>query len=170
MAALDMQTAELPDPDTLEPVPPGEYMVEIVASDVVLTKAGDGERLSLTLNIVGGNYENHKIFDNINFRNPNEIAERIGKQTIKAICQAVGFEGHLEDSTALHGVPLLARVVIDDKNPNYKPKNVVKGYRAAQQSAPPPRSAAPAAKPKSAPAARAPAAAPTKAGGMPWKK
>lgn len=167
MASMNLNTDDLPEPDSLEPVAAGEYLCEITDSDVAMIKSGKGQMLNLTMQVLNGPMAGRKIWDRINFQHSNEIAQKIGQQTVKAICKAVGFEGHLEDSTALHSVPLLVRVEIEDKDANYRPKNIVKGYRMAAQARPAPAQSQPAAT-----AARpAPAAAPAKAAGaMPWKK
>ena len=166
---IDVDAIETDDRSSLEPVPAGSYVVQIIESDVAATKSGGGLMLKVTLEVYEGPYANRKIWDNINFQNQNEVAQRIGQQAVKAICHAVGFGGALtnERLIELHGIPLRARVAIEtDESSQYAPKNVVKRYSPAEvgqaTAAPVPRQAAQAPR-QAAPAARqaAPAAAAT---------
>lgn len=168
MATLNLNTEDLPEPDSLEPVPAGEYLVEIIESDALQTKAGNGERLAITFEVIDGEFRGRKIWDGISYRHSNPKAQEIGQKQINALCRAIGFSGHLEDSTQLHGTPLVVRVIVGQDDPQYRPKNIVKAYKAANEApapaAPPARAAAP-----TATQAR-PAAAPAAAASRPWKR
>ena len=167
MATLNINVKDLPEPDSFEPVPAGEYLVEIIESDAVQTKSGNGERLTLTLEIIEGEYRGRKIWDGINYLHSNPKAEQIGRKQINALCRAIGFEGHLEDSTQLHGQPLVVRVTLEQPDPAYAPKNVVKAYKPAD--APP--APAPVQQTRAAPqTTQARQAAPAAGGKMPWKR
>lgn len=155
MAQMNINTADLPDQDRFEPIPAGKYAVQIIESDSVALKTGNGESLNITLEVIEGDFAGRKVFDRLNYLHTNQIAQRIGQQGMKSICKAVGFEGHLSDSEVLHGIPLVAKIVIEQKDQNYEPKNVVKGYEAiggsqpasqpsAQQQQPAPSAARPA--------------------------
>jgi hypothetical protein len=168
MATLNLNTEDLPEPDSLEPVPAGEYLVEIIESDAVQTKAGNGERLAITFAVIDGEFRGRNIWDGINYRHSNPKAQEIGQKQINALCRAIGFSGHLEDSTQLHGVPLLVRVIVEQDDPQYRPKNVVKAYKAANEA---PAPAAPSARAAAPAATQArPAAASAAAASRPWKR
>lgn len=137
--------------DSLEPVPAGTYGVEIVESDVVETKSGSGRMVKLTFKIMEGPCEGRQIWDNINFRNDNETAQRIGQQALAELCAACGHRGPLEDTEVLHGVPLKIRVKIEpDKSGQYGPQNRVQRYMPYDAASAPKR--APAAQQQSKPA------------------
>ena len=169
MASMNLNTEELPEPEYMDLglLPRNRYRCEIVESDTAVPKTGRGEALNLTMEVMEGAFTGRKIWDNILYSHPSENAQKIGQRQIKSICNAVGFAGQLEDSTQLHGVPLMVRVGVE-KDPKgvYADKNVVKSYSpvegAQATNAPAPRQAAPAAR-QTAPAARqsAPAAAAT---------
>lgn len=161
MASMEFDTTAAPDPDNFDPLPAGSYEVEIVESDVVAARSGNGTMLKITMAVIGGEYAGRRIWDNINFQHVNETAQRIGQQRVKSICNAIGFEGVLEDSTQLHGVSFMCRISLEN-DAERGPQNRVKSYSAAnqQQSAPPPKPVAPAprpATPQSRPAPAAPA-------------
>lgn len=154
--------------DSLEPVPPGVYVAEVVESDVVQTKNGAGHRVTLTLRITEGPCEGRQIWDGINFQHANDVAQRIGQQQLAELCAAVGLRGPLEDTNDLHGIPIRIKVKMSKPQEGYDQKNEVSRYMPIDGAAP----AAPAARPAANATTRQPSAAPAKAagGGMPWKR
>jgi hypothetical protein len=118
----------LPAPDNFEPLPAGNYVVEVIGSDVVDTKTGLGRQMKLTLKVVEGELEGRRIWPNIMVRHQNETAQRIGQQVIASLISAAGI-GPIDDTEELHGIPIIARVAIEtDKNGQYEPRNTVKGF------------------------------------------
>jgi hypothetical protein len=127
VANLDGFNAAEVEPDAgFSVLPAGEYEVVIVDSKMQPTKAGDGKLLKLTLQVVSGPEQNKKLFDQLNTQNPNEIAQKIGRAALSAICRAVNVLTP-KDSAELHMKPLRAKVVIKD-DPAYGKKNEVKAY------------------------------------------
>jgi hypothetical protein len=129
--------AEVPEDNrSFDPLPMGDYLCQILESDVVKTKAGDGEILKLTLEVVDGPYERRRIFETLNIRNPNPNAQAIAQRALADLCQACGL-GVIRDSEELHFKPFLARVAIEtDKTGQYEPKNRVKRYKPARGTPP----------------------------------
>ncbi|GGC68405.1 DUF669 domain-containing protein [Chelatococcus reniformis] len=117
------------------PIPAGEYLAQIVSSEVVTPKSGQGLMLKLRLDIMDGPFERRVIFDQINYQHANPTAQLIGQQRLKAICEAVGHAGPLGDSEDLHYKPMRIRVVIK-RDEAYGDKNEVKGFRPAYDSPP----------------------------------
>jgi len=142
----------------LEALPPGDYVAQIVQSEMRVTKAGTGQLLWLDEEVLEGPLKGRHLYDQLNLINPNPTAEEIAQRTLSAICHAVG-KLQVADSEELHFLPMLVRVAV--KTNGY---NEVKGYKPVGQQQPP-RTAAPAqaAAPASQPA---PAASPT----APWKR
>lgn len=148
----------------IEILPPGNYPVQIVKSDMEPTKDGDGQKLTLELEIIDGPARGRRLWDSLNLVNRNPQAVEISQRTLSAICHAIG-KLQVSDSEELHFKPLMAKVEVlpagTDKNGyvRERPKNEVKGYSAiagaaastqappqrAATSAPPPRQPAPAA-------------------------
>lgn len=163
---FDPGAVEADERTTPAPMPPGEYDVHIIDSVMKETSKG-GDMLALTLEVITGPYEGRKVFDNLNIRNANPVAQSIAHQTLKAICDACGT-GPIEDSETLHHRPMVAVLKIEeDKTGQYDPRNAVKRYKARGGAAPAGK-AQPSARPAQAPRAAAPAAA----GGTPrpWGK
>lgn len=148
------------DERNFDVMPVGTYELQVIESDVVPTKAGDGEILNLTIEVVNGPCANRKIWERLNIRNPNAQAQSISLRAFADLCLAVG-KSEVNDSEELHFIPFRAQVGIEkDKTGQYPDKNKIKRYLPAGN--------APA--PVQAKAAPAPAPAPAKAAGAsrPW--
>lgn len=120
---------EIEPSSSMQPVPPGEYEVMIVDSEMRQTSAGTGEYLKLTFRITEGEYEGRFVWKNLNLVNPNEQAVEIANRELSAICHAVDVL-QPEDSQELHGIPMSARIkVIPPKN-GYDASNDIGSFKA----------------------------------------
>lgn len=165
MASLaGFNAAEVPPSQPFDLIPPGYQVAAIIQSDIKPTKAGTGEYLELVWQILEGEYAGRKLFDRLNINNPNAVAQKIGQESLSAICHAVGIlqPNSTED---LHDVPVLVKVGVKSPRDGYDAANEIKGYKPFDGAAPPPQ-------PKSAPAASAtPAAAATaQPKAAPWRR
>ena len=115
------------EPQSFDVLPAGTYDVCIVASEMKTTKSGTGRYLQLTLQVLGGEFQNRKLFDRLNLENPNATAVKIAKGTLSAICRAVGVMTP-GDSSALHNLPLKAVVKVSSDDSG-NPTNEIKGYK-----------------------------------------
>lgn len=113
-----------------EPIPAGKYNAIISATEIKPTSTGNGKRLNITFDIVGGEYNNRKVFEGLNIENPNQDAQRISLENLSAICHAVGVL-NLTQTEQLHNKPLTIVVKIKPASGEYDAKNVIKGYEAA---------------------------------------
>lgn len=152
----------VPERSDFEPLPAGPYMVQVIESDVIPTKAETGLILKLTMEVMEGPFANRKVWANLNFKNPNATAQRIAQEQIKQICDAVGHKGPLSDSEVLHFKPLRAQITIR-KSDQYGDQNDVKRY-SLLSGAPPAGKASP-----QQTAAGAAQKATTGGAGRPWK-
>lgn len=158
-----------------EPFPPGEYLMQVDANELVPTKDGTGMMLKATLVIVSGEFEGRKIFPQYNVRNKSAQAQTIGIGELKALAAACGVDWEVArtDTDSLLYKPFRANVGFEKEqiNPStgqpYPAKNRVTKYIPAGQAAP---AAAPKAAATSKPAAAAPARPSAPQGGLPWKK
>jgi hypothetical protein len=148
----------------LEALPAGDYKVQILQSEMRVTKAGTGQMLWLDMEVLEGPHQGRHVYDQLNLINPNPTAEEIAQRTLSAICHAVG-KLQVADSEELHFLPLLVRVAV---KPNGY--NEVKGYKPVKQAAaagtPTPAANGPTASPVAAQVRPAPAANST----APWKR
>ncbi len=159
-----------------DPVPPGDYKVQIVKSDLQGTKTG-GTMLVLEMDILEGAAQGRKLFDRLSLVNANAKAQEIAQRTLSAICHAVGVM-QVSDSEQLHFKPFIASVKIEGDNRDahlpfeqQRMRNAIKGYKAAsaaKAAAKPPAAAVKATTAQAPAPADAPTdAPPAAAGGWP---
>ncbi|WP_203077377.1 DUF669 domain-containing protein [Falsiroseomonas ponticola] len=160
----------------LEVLPPGKYLAHLIESEMLPTKAGDGQLLKLVFEVLEGPSARRKIFDQLNLVNRNEQTVEIAQRTLSAICHAVG-QVHVSDSEQLHFKPLIVTLKVEpagnDKYGVYREaRNKVAGYSAANTSASGNSSAPRPASPGPHPAAAAPppAARTGAAATPPWRR
>lgn len=156
------------------PIPPGEYVVQIEASDIKDAKTHGNRFIELEVVIIEGPEAGRKLTDRLNLWNSNQKAVDIAQRSMNALCVAVGKLA-VQDTNELHGIPMLAVVKVDPAKPYFKdgvehpgsPQNSIRTY-----------------KPKSAGGAAAPAgsgfqqssqqqnagAQASSGGGLPWKQ
>ena len=111
-------------------LPPGDYVVQIVESDIVPTKSGSGQMLKLTMDILEGEATGRKLWDNLNLVNPNAQTVEIAQRALNQITHAVGRIG-ASNSEDLHFIPLIAVVKVDPAKNGYPASNKISGYKAA---------------------------------------
>jgi hypothetical protein len=150
MANLSFNAATVEPASTFDALPKGKYLAIVIASELKPTKQRNGEYLQLTLEIIDGPGKGRKIFDRLNIRNSNKVAEDIAQRQLSALCHAVGVI-ELDDSDQLHNIPVTVELGIEDSD-DYGPQNRVKSYSSAGGQPPVTLKAAP------KPAAEAPAA------------
>lgn len=137
MARISFNSANVAPQESFTPIPAGVYLAQATDSDVAATKSG-GEMVKLTFEVLQGPYARRKVFGNINVRNPNADAERIGQSQLSALCHAVGLVGQLNDTAQLHLRPVMIRVKIrKDDTGQYGDRNEVTGYEAVAGGAAP---------------------------------
>ena len=156
-----------------EPVPAGEYMLQVEKAELVTTKDNTGMMLKCELVVIQGEFEGRRIYPQFNVRNKSAQAQTIGIAELKALTLACGLDWEIvrNDTDALIYQPFRANIGFEKEQINpttgqpYPLRNRVLKYIPANAAAP-----APAATPKAptAPAASARPAAPQ--AGLPWKK
>lgn len=149
-------------------IPAGTYAVKITDSEVTETKAKTGHILTLSLQVIDGQYAGSTIADRINVNNPNPDAVKIGLARLKRYLESVGLNPNfIEDSNVLHGKKVIVRVderpftITDERTGEQKQINgcdvkkvfpydegAVSASPAQPASSQPSPSAAPADKPK----------------------
>ncbi len=111
------------DKDNLEEaefgiVPAGEYSVIIEDSDFQPSKSGSGHTMSLTYQIIEGNFAGRKVFEHLVRGNKSDKANAISETKINAIMFAVGLE-KMVDTNELHNIPFRAKVGVKKGNADY---------------------------------------------------
>jgi len=146
MANLNGFNAHEVDPAVgFDAVPAGKYVAAITESEMKPTKAGTGQYLQLTFQIIEGEYKGRLLWARLNLDNPSAMAVKIARSELSAICRAVGVMAP-KDSLDLHNLPLVIKVGCKKREDTGEVTNEIKGYEARQRAA-----AAPAAAGGSAP-------------------
>jgi hypothetical protein len=129
MATLDEAFIpnDVPEDDRgFDPIPPGNYNMQVIDSNIIPTKSGSGDQLVLTLEVINGPFENRRVWDRLNIRNQNADAQRIAQRALADLCIAIGISS-LTDTNDLHFKPFTGCVTIqNDKTGQYGPQNRVR--------------------------------------------
>ncbi|MHB2169942.1 DUF669 domain-containing protein [Alsobacter sp. R-9] len=150
------------------PIPNGEYALHIEKQEIVATKDQTGIILKLTMSVVEGEFENRKIWVNLNIRNKSAQAQAIAIGEFKALCLACGVDYEIakRDTDVLDRIVFRANVGLEKPQEGYAPRNKITKYL--------PVTSAPAVPVQKAPlpaAAKAAAPRPAAAGkSVPWAK
>lgn len=130
MANFSFSARDVAPSSSFEPIPAGWYDAKIVGSEVKPTKDGSGRRLNLQFEIIGGQFNNRKIFEGLNIVNANSEAQRISLENLSAICHAINVMD-LTNTEQLHGKPLQIKVAIKAAAGGYEASNSIRGYEAS---------------------------------------
>ncbi len=142
MSDLNGFNANEVDPNfTFEVIPAGKYLALITESETKRTKAGAGQYLQFTFQIIEGEYKGRLVWARLNLDNPNATTVKIARAELSAICRATGVLAP-KDSVELHNIPLIITVGHKKRNDTGELSNAIKGY-ARKDAAAAPRSAAP---------------------------
>jgi hypothetical protein len=153
MAQLDetFSVDSLPVSDrNFEPLPAGWYTAVVNGAEIKVTKAGTGKYIAVRYDITGPTHQGRVIFGNLNIKNPNPTAEKIGREQLGEIMRAIGL-ATVQDTDQLIGGQLMIKLEIRESE-QYGASNDVKGFKAS--GAAPPKAAlaaAPAATAKASP-------------------
>ena len=109
-------------------LPNGIYKLEIEASDVGPTKAGNGTILKTTMVVIEPeSLKGRKLFTTYNLENANPTAQEIGQKQFASLCRAVGVSA-VEDSEELHFLAFTAKVGLGKAQNGYPARAEVKRY------------------------------------------
>ena len=139
MAQLNFDASTVAPQEAFDPIPAGWYPAQIVESEMKAGSKPGSAYLAITLQIMGGEYNNRKVFDRFNLQNANPVAVEIAYRSLSAVCHAVGLI-QVADSQLLHGRPMLIKVSVRPARVDtttgtaYDASNEVKGYKALDAS------------------------------------
>lgn len=163
MGNLDGFSAEDYEPAApLSPVPDGDYLVAVVASEVKRTERGS--HLALRYQVLDGPHKGRLVFGNITLSNQNLTAQEIGCRQLSALCHACGVV-RPGDSSALHGIPITISVAVERRKDTGSLSNKVTAWEAKAPAVAAPIVETPA--PAPAPAPKKGLSGPEKA---PWQR
>jgi len=107
---------------------PGEYTAVVSATDRRENNAGTGEYISVEFVIVEGPAEGRRLWENLNIQHPNEVAVRISKATLAAICRACGKTA-IHDTIELHDIPMKITIGKKTQKDTGEVVNHIKAFR-----------------------------------------
>jgi len=139
MANLNGFDANQVDPaSNFDPIPAGKYLAAITDSEMKPTKAGTGNYLQLTFQVLDGPHKGRLLWSRLNLDNPNAQAVQIAKAELSAVCRAVGVMAP-HDSAELHNLPLVISVRCKKRQDTGEITNEIGGYtkKDAPPAAPP---------------------------------
>jgi hypothetical protein len=119
-----------------EPIPAGKYLAVISESEMKPTKAGTGNYLQLTFQVIEGPFNNRLLWARLNLDNPNDTARKIAQGELSALCRAVGVLAP-NDSVELHNLPLVIHVRCKKRSDTGEITNEIKGYSKKESPAVP---------------------------------
>jgi hypothetical protein len=146
MAQLDetFSADTLPVSDrNFEPLPAGWYTAVVNGAEIKVTKAGTGKYIAVRYDITGPTHQGRVVFGNLNIKNPNPTAEKIGREQLGEIMRAIGLPT-VQDTDQLIGGQLMIKLDVRESE-QYGNSNDVKGFKSAGSAPPPSAKAAPAA-------------------------
>ena len=159
MAQFDFNANDVEPSSGFGAVPAGEYELYATEADIASAKSGNGEVLSLTYEILSGEFKGRKIWERMNIVHNNPVAQKIGQETLSALCRAVGVM-QITDTEELLWREFTATVKVEQYQKNdgsTDERNSIKKYHFTD-GAPPIQKAATQAQPhpaiRTTPAAR----------------
>lgn len=171
------------DPNTFvpennrEPLPLGDYWLEVESIAYKETKNGLGKYVACTIDVLAPeDFKGRKVFVNMNVDNQNATAQNIGQQEFGGLCNAIQYKTafNATDMDAINEqlqefrlIGFMARLGVDKKDPTAQ--RVLKWYNPDKDEIPEPKvleAARPAAANTNTPAAKAEAPKSDK----PWAK
>ena len=131
LSGYNFNAEEIEPSSSFDPIPAGWYQAIISNSEMKATRDGYGEYLSLTLQVIEGQYENRLVFARLNLKNANDKAVDIARKDLAAICRAVGVMSP-QASEELHDKPLMIKVKVRAASGDYEASNDIGGYKAVE--------------------------------------
>lgn len=142
MAQLNFNARNVkPDEGIMGPIPAGWYNVMAIESELKATDSGKGKRLSMTFQVLDGQFKDRKLFFGFNLEHEKKQVQDIAWGQLSALCHAVQVLD-VADSQMLHGKPLKVRVSVrpasvekdDNGHPipggkQYDAQNDIKAFR-----------------------------------------
>lgn len=129
MSYLNMDLSDAQVGLGFDPVPAGEYLAQIVGSEVGSSK-NDNMMLILTWLIIEGEHSERMVFDRV-MLSGSEQSVKLGKRRLKTIAVAVGHPNpnRIDDSGELHGLPCFITISVKKGLEDYSDFNEIKNYR-----------------------------------------
>lgn len=101
-------------PGDFEPLPDGEYIVEVEKITPKPTKNGDGSGVNLQYNIVSGEYSGRKVFEWITLQHKKIAAQKMGEKQFGLLLKAaIGENVALQSPSDLLNKKLVVQIELE---------------------------------------------------------
>lgn len=111
-------------PSDREPIPAGNYPIELTESDIVPTKNGKGQLFKYTTQVSDGEQKGRLVYGQMNLQNENPQAQEIGQSEFAALRTLTGVMSP-DDTQDFHYKQFTAVVIIEPAKGEYKAKNAI---------------------------------------------
>lgn len=136
MASFSFNASGITPKTSYDPIPAGWYLAQITDSNVNPAKSGNGMRMSLTFDIIDGQFKGRKIFTGLNVQHVDPETERISQEQLGNLMHAIGVID-LKDTAQLHMKPVMIKVKVREAKGGYDASNDVSGYKPATNATTP---------------------------------
>jgi hypothetical protein len=148
MTAINLDLTQTKAQEGFDPLPPGEYQVQVTDTQVTQSKSGN-PMLKIVLTVLGPTHQGRRLFDMFVLNND------IAMSRLKGMATAGGHQNpdYIRDTEELHGLRMQVKVKIEEQ-PGYNAQNRISSYKrignggaahpaapAVPQIAPPPPAA-----------------------------
>lgn len=131
------------DRPNMDPVPAAEYAVQVTEAKRIDKDNGDG-MLKLTFQILEGEFEGRYLWENLNLRHSNPMAQEISQRSFTELWRDAMRLPHVPDMAAdLEFKPIRARVGVEKRKDTGELQNRIKKYMPISGAATPAQHAAP---------------------------
>jgi hypothetical protein len=100
--------------DTNDVLPAGDYIMQVVQSEVRATKDGSGQYVWIEFDILDGEHQGRKYWDRLNIWNANPTAAEIANRALTSLTRACGLVA-IEDTEELHFKPIKVRMGVSKR-------------------------------------------------------
>lgn len=120
-----------------EPLPAGDYLAEVIKTDLKDSKSG-GKYILYVFKVLEGPKKGSTVLFNVNVVNDNVQAVEIGKRMNNKLCEAVGVNPNKKDldSDEVKNIPLIITVTVRPADSAH-PGNDIKAFKKASAAGAP---------------------------------
>ena len=125
---FDISETEYNERGEFEIIPKGtEVTLKATEAEEKKTSAGTGSYIAVTFEVTKGEHAGRKIWQNFNVNNPNDKAEKIGREQIAGWARACG-KPNAQDTDELLERPFNAKLGIEKGTGGYSDKNKIDSF------------------------------------------
>ena len=125
---FDISETEYNERGEFEIIPKGtEVTLKATEAEEKKTSAGTGSYIAVTFEVTKGEHVGRKIWQNFNVHNPNDKAEKIGREQIAGWARACG-KPNAQDTDELLERPFNAKLGIEKGTGGYSDKNKIDSF------------------------------------------